>query len=228
MIESVDQGVGRILATLDTLNLAGSTAVVLLSDNGGSAQVTSMAPLRGSKGTLYEGGIRVPMAALWPGRIKPGSVTDAPVAGVDLYPTILEMAGVRRPLGYKLDGESLAGLMQGGPPPSRSIFWHFPAYLEPDSGRRGPWKATPCSAIRQGDWKLIEFFEDGHLELYNLRNDIGETKDLAAAMPDKARDLQRALAEWRASIRAPVPMVRNPKYDPAAPVVMDGEGAPTD
>src|ERR1041384_617771 len=159
-----------------------------------------MAPLRSSKGSLYEGGIRVPMAVTWPGRIKPGSVSDVPVTGVDLYPTILEMAGARQPLGYKLDGESLVPVLTGtGGPSPRSLFWHFPAYLEPDSGRRGPWKATPCSAIRQGDWKLIEFFEDSHLELYTLRTDIGETKNLAAARLDKANELQRALVAWRSS-----------------------------
>ena len=229
MIESVDEGIGRILETLDTLGLADSTAVFFLSDNGGSAQVTSMAPLRGSKGTLYEGGIRVPMLVRWPGRVRPGSVSEIPVSGVDLYPTILEIVGAKQPPGYILDGDSLVPVLKGTKAlPPRSIFWHFPAYLEPDSGRRGPWKTTPCSAVRQGDWKLIEFFEDGHLELYNLRSDIGETRNLAKTMPDKAEELRRVLRAWRSSTRAPVPTVRNSKFDPRAPVVMDGEGAATD
>jgi len=229
MIESTDQGVGRILETLQKLGLTSSTVVFFLSDNGGFAQVTSMEPLRGSKGTIYEGGIRVPMIASWPGKGRPGSVAESPVSGVDLYPTILEIAGVRRPQGYVLDGDSLVPIMNGsGALPPRAIFWHFPAYVQPDSGRRGPWKATPCSAVRQGDWKLIEFFEDGHLELYNLKDDIGEKLNLASTKPDKAEELHRVLIAWRASIRAPVPTVRNPKYDPKAPVVMDGEGQGTD
>jgi len=142
---------------------------------------------------------------------------------------ILEIAGVRKPQGYVLDGESLAPVLKGsGLLPPRALFWHFPAYLEPDSGRRGPWKTTPCSVVRQGDWKLIEFFEDGHLELYNLKDDIGEKVNLATTKPDKAQELHRVLLDWRASIRAPVPTVRNPKYDPNAPVVMNGEGQPVD
>jgi len=229
MIESTDQGVGRIMETLGKLGLASTTVVFFLSDNGGFAQVTSMGPLRGSKGMIYEGGIRVPMLVSWPGQVRAGSVADIPVIGVDLYPTILEMAGVRKPQGYVLDGESLVPVLKGsGLLPPRAIFWHFPAYLEPDSGRRGPWKTTPCSVVRQGDWKLIEFFEDGHLELYNLKDDIGEKMNLAPTKPDKAEELHRVLLDWRASIRAPVPTVRNPKYDPNAPVVMEGEGQATD
>jgi arylsulfatase A-like enzyme len=227
MIESTDQEIGRILGKLDDLGLAKTTVVFFLSDNGGTAGSTSMEPLRGSKGTIYEGGIRIPMIVRWPEKVRPGSVTDVPVSGVDLYPTILEMARVRRPPGYVLDGESLLPLLTGsGGLPPRAIFWHFPAYLEPDSGRKGPWKATPCSAVRQGDWKLIEQFEDGQLELYNLKDDIGERTNLAPSRKDKATELVQLLRDWRAATRAPVPTMKNPKYDPNAPVVMQG-GAQT-
>ena len=223
MIESVDQGVGRILGLLDRLGLAPSTVVFFLSDNGGLADITSMGPLRGSKGTIYEGGIRVPMAIRWPGHAQPGSVTNTPVSGADLYPTILDMARVRRRAGYVLDGESLVPLLEGNDDlVDRPIFWHFPAYLEPDSGRRGPFKATPCSVVRQGDWKLIEQFEDGRFELYNLKDDIGEKKNLASSKKDKVEELQRQLLDWRASIGAAVPSVRNARYDPSAPIVMEG------
>jgi arylsulfatase A-like enzyme len=229
MIESTDQGIGRIVETLEKLGLTSRTVVFFLSDNGGFAQVTSMGPLRGSKGTIYEGGIRVPMIVSWPGTVPPGRVTDIPVSGIDVYPTILEMAGVHQPRAYILDGDSLLPILSGsGLLPPRAIFWHFPVYLEPDSGRRGPWKTTPCSAVRQGDWKLIEFFEDGRLELYNLKDDIGEKHNLAQTLPDRANELHRVLLDWRASTHAPVPTIRNPKYDPNAPVVMDGEGQATD
>ncbi len=229
MIDSTDQGIGRIMAKLDQLSLAKTTVVFFLSDNGGLGEVTSMEPLRGSKGTIYEGGIRVPMVVRWPGKVRAGSATNEPVSGVDLYPTILEAAGVRAPQGYVLDGDSLVPLLTGsGALPPRALFWHFPAYLEPDSGRRGPWKATPCSVVRQGDWKLIEQFEDGKIELYNLKDDIGEKTNLAPSRPDKAQELRRLIYDWRALIRAPVPTQRNAKYDPNAPVVMDGGGQAAD
>ena len=225
MIESTDQGIGRIIAKLDELALTKTTVVFFLSDNGGFAQATSMEPLRGSKGTIYEGGIRVPMIVRWPGRVQPGSITAVPVSGVDLYPTILGIARVRPPRAYVLDGDSLVPLLTGsGGLPPRAIFWHFPAYLEPDSGRRGPWKASPCSAVRQGDWKLIEQFENGQLELYDLKDDIGEKTNLAQSGKDKAMELHQLLLDWRASTRASVPTLKNPKYDPSAPVVMDGGG----
>jgi arylsulfatase A-like enzyme len=229
MIESTDQGIGRIMGKLEDLNLAKTTVVFFLSDNGGTSGSTSMGPLRGSKGTIYEGGLRVPMFVRWQGMVRPGSSTDVPVSGVDLYPTILEMARVRRPLGYILDGESLVPLLTGsGGLAPRAIFWHFPAYLEPDSGRKGPWKATPCSAVRQGDWKLIEQLETGQLELYNLKDDIGEKTNLAQSRQDKAAELYQLLRDWRAATRAPVPTQKNPKYDPKAPVVMEGGAQTTD
>ncbi|MBL7222714.1 MAG: sulfatase [Candidatus Brocadiae bacterium] len=223
MIESVDQGVGRLLAKLDELKLADRTLVVFTSDNGGvggyracgiqGGEITSQAPLKGGKGMLYEGGIRVPLAVRWPGRTKPGARCDVPVTSVDFYPTLLEVAAAKRP-DQPLDGESIVPLLAGSGTLKRdAIYWHFPAYLQ---GGGGTWRTTPAGVIRQGDWKLHEFFEDGRLELYNLKEDLGETTDLATRHADKARALQAKLAAWRRELRAPVPTERNPAYDPQA------------
>ncbi|HUD72479.1 MAG TPA: sulfatase [Dongiaceae bacterium] len=223
MIESLDQGVGAILDTLDRLGLASSTVVFFLSDNGGVADVTSMGPLRGAKGSFYEGGLRVPMAVRWPGKTPAGSVTDTPVSGVDLFPTILQMAHVRVRPGQILDGDSLVSLLQGKDDlRGRAIYWHFPGYMDPDAGRRGPFGATPCSVVRVGDWKLIEKFEDDTIEMYDLGRDPGEKTNLAASNADKAKELSTLLLDWRASIGAVLPTVRNPRYNPEAPVVMVG------
>ncbi len=223
MIESVDQSVGRIMAKLDELGLAENTVVVFFSDNGGVGgyrelgimqnEITSNAPLRGGKGMLYEGGIREPMVVRWPAAVKPGTVCHEPVIGIDFYPTFLEIAGVDPPAGHVLDGESLVPLLkQTGKLKREAIFWHFPAYLQ---ARNGTWRTTPAGVIRQGDFKLIEFFEDGTLELYNLSEDIGEKNNLAQKMPDKVRELHERLVRWREEIGAPVPTERNPKYNPA-------------
>ena len=219
MIESVDQSVGRIMAKLDESGLRDNTVVFFFSDNGGYANSTSMVPLRGSKGMLYEGGIRVPMIVRWPGVASPGGVCDVPVIGIDFYPTMLEMAGVPEPSGHVLDGLSIVPLLRGkGTLNRKAIFWHFPAYLEAYNEEQWPWRTTPAGAVLQGDWKLIEFFEDGKIELYNLKDDLGEKDDLAGTMPDKAEELHRTLIEWRKSVDAPVPAEKNPQYDPAARV----------
>ncbi len=214
MIESTDEGIGRIVATLDELKIADDTLVVFFSDNGGYGGVTSNAPLRGAKGMLYEGGIREPMIVRWPGRVKPGAKCDQAVIGIDFYPTLLEVAGAPAPADQVLDGVSIVKLMTKGQPIGRkAIFWHFPCYLQ-GSGPTG-WRTTPVGAVQMGDFKLIEFFEDSRLELYNIVDDIGETRDLATEMPDKTRELQNALVAWRKKVNAPVPTELNPKYDPA-------------
>ncbi len=217
MIESVDQSVGRLMAKLDELKLRDNTVVFFFSDNGGYANATSMIPLRGSKGMLYEGGIRVPMIVRWPRVTRSGGVCDVPVIGIDFYPTMLEMAGAPKPSGHILDGLSIVPLLRGkGTLNRKAIFWHFPAYLEAYNEKQWPWRTTPAGAVRQGDWKLIEYFEDGKIELYNLKDDLSEKKDLAGTMPEKAEELHRTLIEWRKSVGAPVPVEKNPQYDPKA------------
>jgi len=217
MIESVDQSVGRVLDALNELKLAQNTVVFFFSDNGGYANATSIDPLRGSKGMLYEGGIRVPAIVRWPGVTRAGRVCDVPIIGIDFYPTILEMAHAPRPTGHTLDGESLVPLLTEKADLKRdAIFWHFPAYLEPYNDRQWPWRITPAAAIRQGDWKLIEFFEDGRLELYNVRDDISETTNLTDTEPARAKMLHAKLLAWRQRVNAPVPTQLNPQFDSAA------------
>lgn len=213
MVEHVDRSVGRVLETLRASGLDERTLVVFFSDNGGLRQrfdgdgpiVTTNAPLRDEKGTLYEGGIREPLIVRWPGVVKPGAVCRAPVSSVDLYPTWLEAAGAQPDPGHVLDGVSLVPLLaQRGKPERDTLFWHYPHYHH----------STPAGAVRQGDWKLIEFFEDGRLELYNLRKDLGETRNRAEEMPRKAKELHQKLAAWRDAVNAAMP-TPNPDYDPA-------------
>ncbi len=217
MIESVDTGIGRLLDALDTSGQTDNTMVIFCSDNGGHGRKTSMEPLRGSKGMLYEGGIRSPMVVRWPGRIEAGSSCSEPVIMVDLLPTILEMAGVVPPAEQPVDGMSLIPLLKGRSKFDRdAIFWHFPAYLEAYAGMEGHWRTTPAGAVRSGEWKLIEFFEDGRLELYNLHDDIGEEHDLSYIRPEQRDALHRLMLDWRKNTGAPVPAELNPLYTPGA------------
>jgi len=180
-----------------------------------AGDVTDNAPLRGGKGMLYDGGIRVPYIFRWPGKIPAGTVCDQPINSVDLYPTLLEVAGAEPPPNYPLDGVSYWKLLASGGKAALSrdeIFWHFPGYL---GAGAGSWRTTPAGAIRSGDWKLQEFFEDGRLELYNLRDDLSETNNLAAKLPDKAKELHARLAAWREAIKAPMPTRNTEQGQPA-------------
>jgi arylsulfatase A len=209
LVESVDDSVGRILAKLGELRLADSTVVLFTSDNGGLVlnNVTRNLGLRAGKGSAYEGGVRVPLIVRWPGVTRPGSTCDAPVISTDFFPTLLEMAGITPPAGSPTDGESLVPLLRGAPRLKRdAIFWHYPHYH--------PGGATPYGAIRQGDWKLIEFFEDNRVELYNLRDDPAEQNDLAATLSEEAAGLRQRLSAWRQQTRAQMP-APNPDFDPA-------------
>lgn len=218
MIESADQGIGRVLRQLDALGLAENTLVVFFSDNGGMGAVTAQHPLRGSKGMLYEGGVRVPLIVKWPGKTKPGTQTDSPVIGIDFYPTLLEVANIPKPLNTEVDGQSFVPLLLQKQTPQRDIFWHFPAYLEAykgDKRNKDAFRTRPASTVRSGDFKLHQFYEDGRIELYNVREDIGETKDLAKSNPAKAKELKEKLEVWKQQTNAPVPTQLNPEYAPA-------------
>lgn len=211
MIQSVDESVGRLLRKLEELRIAENTVVIFMSDNGGlsvkegpNTPATSNAPLRAGKGYLYEGGIREPLIVLWPGVIQPGRVCRVPVSSVDFYPTFLEMAGLKAT--SHIDGASLVPVLkQTGELTREALYWHYPHYSN-QGGR-------PGAAIRQGDFKLIEFYEDDHVELYNLAQDLGETNNLATRQPEKAAELKQKLADWRS--RVDVQMMRpNPEYRP--------------
>jgi arylsulfatase A-like enzyme len=229
MIQAVDDGVGRLLAVLEELELRERTVILFFSDNGGYGPATDMAPLQGYKGNYYEGGIRVPFFVHWPGVVAPGGTSAEPVIGVDLYPTLLDIAGAAPP-DQPLDGVSLLPLLKGEVEslPERPLFWHFPAYLQ--SYRAGAleqpdplFRTRPCSVVRLGDFKLHEYFEDGRLELYDLRHDVGEQSNLATAQPGKTRELFEVLETWREEVGAPVPTERNPEYDPEAEVRAVGD-----
>ncbi len=206
-VEAVDQNVGRIMQHLTKLNLIENTLVIFTSDNGGTQQFTP--PLRGGKGELYEGGIRIPLVVTGPGVKNPGSTCDAPVSSIDLYPTLIELAGIRAPKQHTLDGVSLVPALAGAATLDRPrLFWHFPCYVG---------KATPSSAVREGDFKLIEFFEDGgRVELYNLKTDPNEEKNLATSLPDTATNLTKTLKNWQKETGALLPVGPNPNYDPKA------------
>ena len=217
MVESVDASVGRILDQLTEHHLNEKTLVIFFSDNGGHGNFTSMQPLRGSKGQLYEGGIRVPCIFRWTGTIQPGQVCHTPIIGLDFFPTLLESADISIPEDKILDGVSLLPLIKSGASLEReALYWHFPAYLEPYNASQLPWRITPAGAVRKGDWKLLEFFEDGRLELYNLKTDIGETKNLLNENPEKAQELYALMKNWRQELQAPVPIELNPLYDASA------------
>jgi arylsulfatase A-like enzyme len=207
MLEQMDTAIGRVLAAIDRAGVADRTVVIFMSDNGGLSTAeghsTSNLPLRGGKGWLYEGGVREPWIMRVPGMTKAGSECDIPVVSTDFYPTILELAGL--PLNPKQhqDGVSLVPLLKGGNLRRGSLFWHYPHY-----GNQG---GAPSGAVRDGPWKLIEWYEDGSLELFNLRDDIGERRNLASASPEKAKELQTKLAAWRKQVGALMP-TPNPDY----------------
>jgi arylsulfatase A len=208
LVESVDECVGRLLTALDEFKLADRTVIFFTSDNGGLVlnRITSNRPLRAGKGSAYEGGVRVPLLVRGAGVARPGRVCDVPVISVDFFPTMLELAGLGPVPGRLVDGVSLVPLLKGFRRlPREAIYWHYPHYH--------PGGATPYSAIRQGDWKLIEFFENNRVELYNLGRDIGESRNLADRNRGKREELLGKLRAWRKEVGAQNPSP-NPDYEP--------------
>jgi len=207
MVEAMDEAVGAVLDSLDRFGLAESVIVVFMSDNGGlstsEGHPTSNLPLRAGKGWLYEGGIREPMIIRWSGAKTNDGTLDVPVTSTDFYPTLLELAGVSLRPDQHVDGVSLVPLLKGGAIDGRPLYWHYPHY-----GNQG---GSPSAAIRDGRYKLIEFFEDDRVELYDLESDIGEQDDLSADMGDKAEDLRDKLDVWQERVGA-----RFPSPNPAA------------
>ena len=212
VIETIDDTVGRLLAKLEALKLAGDTIVIFTSDNGGlhvpelaHKRVTHNTPFRAGKGYVYEGGLRIPLIVRWPGHVPEGKVTDEPVINTDWLPTLLEMTGLPSPAG--LDGVSFAaGLTGRSAYPQRSFFWHFPHYNN-QGGR-------PSGAMRDGSWLMVEFYDGEKAELYNLATDISETRDLAAEQPERVARMRAALAAWRQANDAQSNRP-NPDFDPA-------------
>jgi arylsulfatase A len=211
MIESMDACVGRLIETLRTLKIDDNTIVIFFSDNGGLSvhegqhtPATSNAPLRDGKGYNYEGGIRDPLIVVWPGVVKPGTLCDVPVCSIDFFPTFKAIANVPGDIDPNVDGINTVPLLkQAGPVQRDALFWHYPHY----SNQGG----KPSGAIRMGDLKLIENFEDGSVELYDLKNDIGEHNNLAEKMPAKAFELEGKLDQWRRATGAQM-LEPNPDY----------------
>ncbi|GIW93323.1 MAG: sulfatase [Pirellulaceae bacterium] len=212
MVEAMDQAVGTVLKALDEQGLTDHTLVIFTSDNGGLSTSegwpTSNVPLRAGKGWLYEGGIRVPFIVRWPGVVPAGTENDTPVCGVDIFPTLLAAAGLPTPAQPPLDGINLLPLFQGDALPRRSLYWHYPHY-----GNQG---GAPGAAVRHGTWKLIEWYEDNSVELYDLESDLSETRNLATEHPDLVKELQDELHAWQKEVGARFPTA-NPAFDPNKP-----------
>ena len=213
MVQSTDESVGRILDKLDELGIADRTAVVFVSDNGGlstlmrgrTSMPTSNAPLRAGKGWLYEGGIRTPLIVRWPGVTEGGRVVDVPAVTMDLFPTFLQMAGLPLRPDDHVDGMGLGPLLRGeDAAQDRPLFWHFPHYH--GSGNR------PSAAVRFGDYKMVEWFEDGRTELFNLEADPGELHNVAFALRDQVADLRALIQAWREDVGAGMPQP-NPEWE---------------
>jgi len=215
MVEALDRSVGRVMDALNSQGIAEDTLVVFTSDNGGLGDyeevglspeynnITSHGPLRGGKGTLYEGGIRVPTVFHWPGTIDPGE-TNVPMIGSDIFPTLAELGGATVPDDHTVDGRSLVSLLKNGEPPDReALYWHFPAYLQASPTT---FRTRPVGAIRTGTWKLLEFFEDDRLELYDLADDRREKNDMSTERPGKREELLGMMRSWRNRVNAPMPV----------------------
>lgn len=197
MMEAMDNAVGMVLDRLRSLGLEKDTVVCFMSDNGGlstsEGSPTSNLPLRGGKGWMYEGGIREPYLIKWPGVTRPGAVSDTPVCSIDFYPTLMEITGTK--VGHAIDGSSLVPELRGqGALKRDALYWHYPHY----SNQGG----FPSGAIRVGDWKLIERYEDGRAHLYNLATDLGERHDVAAQHPERVRGMRRKLHAWYQDVDA--------------------------
>ena len=208
MVDVMDRAVGLVLTALEKNNLLDNTILVFTSDNGGvsagDGKATSNLPLRGGKGRQWEGGIREPFFIVWPGVVPPGSTSDQRVIGTDFYPTLLEMAGLPLRPKQHVDGVSLVPILKGGKIKDRPLFWHYPHY-----GNQG---GEPSAIMRDGDWKLIRYYEDDRNELYDLSKDPGEQTDLAAMHADRTRQMRNALQHWLDETGALFP-TQNPNFD---------------
>ncbi|WP_342804421.1 sulfatase [Alteromonas sp. M12] len=217
MVEIMDENVGRIINMLEAENLDNNTLVILTSDNGGYRMSSFPSPLRAGKGSYYEGGLRVPLLFRWSGKIKPG-INHTPVINADFYPTIQKLVEADSPAQI-LDGADLSPLLLGqSQQVTRDLFWHFPIYLQAhhaptDQGQDPLFRTRPGSAIRSGDWKLIQYFENNDFELYNLQDDIAETTNLKDVYPEKLNELKAKLLSWQQSVKADIPTQLNPEYN---------------
>ena len=216
MIQSLDENIGKILEKIDKLNLSKNTLIIFTSDNGGIKAISNQYPLRAGKGSYYEGGIKVPMIFSWPEKIQAGSTSNERVSNIDFYPTIKKIIGYNKTI--DLDGEDLTPIFNSKALKKRELYFHFPIYLEPynvhlDSGSDPLFRTRPGSVIIKDNWKLHHYYEDNNFELYNLENDISESKNLININKGKKAELLKDLNNWRSKNNAPIPNKLNPFYD---------------
>jgi arylsulfatase A-like enzyme len=220
MVENLDTQIGRLIAAIKESGKWENTFILFTSDNRGHYGITKQWPLRSGKGSYYEGGIREPMFVNWPEKVNSGTKSDVPVTNLDFFPTLLEVAGIEKPADKILDGQSILPILTGkGNWPERPLFWHFPIYLEAyleegDQTQDQLFRTRPGSAIRFGDWKLIQYFENNDIELYNLKDDISEKNNLVKSNPEKVNELVELLNLWRKETNAPIPADLNPEFSP--------------
>ncbi len=218
MIDNLDRNIGLLISTLNELGIMNNTFIVLTSDNGGVYGITNQMPLRAGKGSYYEGGIRVPFLFVWNGIIPPNTHNDVPITNLDIFPTILQVAKIDLNK-YTFDGRSLLPIiMETENPDPQPLFWHFPIYLESrnrsnNQNRDLLFRTRPGSVVRFGDWKLHQYFEDNGIELYNVKEDISEKRNLANDYPQKVEELLSLLNNWRNEVNAPVPNQLNQEYE---------------
>lgn len=217
MVENLDRNIGLLLRKMRNRSQLENTLIVFTSDNGGLYGITQQKPLRAGKGSYYEGGIREPFFFVYPDHIPAGATNESPITNLDIFPTLLQYAGVKAPQ-LRLDGKDLSHLLETTTPPAeRALFWHFPIYLQAynpaDNENRDPlFRTRPGSVIRKGKWKLHYYFEDDDIELYDLEKDIGEAQNLAETFPAKKDELLQDLRAWWATTGAPIPSQANPDY----------------
>ncbi len=216
LVEVMDRNVGKVLDAIRQSGQAENTLIVFTSDNGGVYNFSRQWPLRAGKGSFYEGGIRVPMIIYQPGMFEKREVSDVSVSQMDLFPTFVELAGISDKT-LLLDGQSLVSLLKEKKDAylkERSLYWHFPAYLEGGNSETKDklFRSRPVSVIRKREWKLIENYEDGSLELYNLKKDLGENNNLAGTYPEILDDLKKELEGWKKELKAPSEFKKNPYY----------------
>ncbi|WP_339709117.1 sulfatase [uncultured Kriegella sp.] len=216
MIENLDDNIGRLIKALEETDKLKNTFIVFTSDNGGLFAVSNQHPLRAGKGSYYEGGIRVPFFFVWDGKIVGSQKNETPISNLDIFPTLLEVAGIEMPE-EESDGQSLLPiLVKDKEWDDRPLFWHFPIYLQAitdkNENRDSKFRTRPGSVMRYGKWKLHHYFEDDALELYNLEDDLGEQHNLVDTEPEKAKELFDMLQEWRVRTDAPIPTEENPEF----------------
>lgn len=218
MVESMDANVGRLMQALKDAGKLDNTFIVFTSDNGGLYGITKQKPLRAGKGSYYEGGIRVPFFFVWKGEIKEHTTSGESISNIDLFPTFLKVAKIKKPKDELLDGENLVPILKNEMTSlDRPLYWHFPIYLQAynakdNENRDATFRTRPGSVVRYGKWKLHHYFEDDALELYDLDADISEKNNLVDVYPDKVEELFQMLANWRKLTNAPIPTALNQEF----------------